>query len=536
MVDAHFAQVMQLSHRFILDTQGRMTDASDVVKALRHCGGLPMTHVDKLRVDRQQGLQEILNKYKHVESVVKQVLPDRVLEARFAPGGDTMHEVSNQPASLGRLNRQGKHSMPKWLQRYTEENPLRLDIEYFLAAREARPSARRTAPAIQPQVQQQMGEEEVSLTGDECGMCNKLTHATSETMIECDGSCGNWYHDVCVGKPDVVDGAHWLCPDCEANEVKKGEMEAEVDQRDVDDDAEEEDDDDDDDEGEGPPDGEGCGDREGGRSDVEEEGTLLPLTKTLICHTALTVEKVRLDTDVGVPEDADVGVPKEGGGSEDDGMSDDEDSEMQDKELEGDEANDGGGSEDGGMSDDEDGEVQEEEQSQQRECQVEDEEEDGDEEVQEAHLCPTCTRNFLTEERLAEHMKDPTCTAREAQDVTSRALREMVRRLESGETAMYNRDTLSIADLRRTDRVFKREAGWATRGKRGDLYGETYMTQEMKNIVKQLFEEGEQNKGRKWSPAQMQEEMRKRNKGSLAIPGLLIIQSTVSQLSGKKKD
>lgn len=81
-----------------------------------------------------------------------------------------------------------------------------------------------------------------------------------------------------------------------------------------------------------------------------------------------------------------------------------------------------------------------------------------------------------------------------------------------------------------------RQKGWARRPNRDDgMYGPSYITDTIKEIIQELFEKGATNSSEKMGPAQMREVIEDRIPGDYCIPGETALAKAISSMFQKQK-
>jgi hypothetical protein len=136
-----------------------------------------------------------------------------------------------------------------------------------------------------------------------------------------------------------------------------------------------------------------------------------------------------------------------------------------------------------------------------------------------------------------------------AKTVVAQALAMAVLSIASGEvkirSAKGEMDEYELAvDWARgvSDEELHRPQGWARRPNQGDgLYGVSYNTDEYRNEIQIMFDEGAKNSSKKMGPAEMLERLEEKFPGLYRYPGEIEISRTVSamfekQKKGKKKE
>ena len=127
-------------------------------------------------------------------------------------------------------------------------------------------------------------------------------------------------------------------------------------------------------------------------------------------------------------------------------------------------------------------------------------------------VCSECGRSFASEAFLGLHSGKKTCRKLTSNNtVEARSVRAMRRLIDGGEVVVHDRDAdishvapaaaAAVDDV--CDRLFPR--GWAARPKHGHSKGHLYMTDDHKEKIRDYFDAGELDSGRKKSPALMAE-------------------------------
>ena len=137
---------------------------------------------------------------------------------------------------------------------------------------------------------------------------------------------------------------------------------------------------------------------------------------------------------------------------------------------------------------------------------------DGDSDDEKGHMvCDKCGKIVKSNYHFQQHQNSKACTNRSLNmSVGERALRLLRLSLDNDEIVVHDRDSnldylANELDTCWSDLFFKK--GWAKRKAHGKTKGNTYMTDEHKEMITIFFMEGEEDKGKKKSSALMVEAM-----------------------------